>query len=84
MFCFSILMLTIVPTVIMPMFNTYSPLEDGELKSSIENLAKRVSFPLTNLFSVDGSKRSAHSNAYFYGFFKNKRIVLYDTLIKQV
>ncbi|CBJ27157.1 CaaX prenyl protease Ste24 [Ectocarpus siliculosus] len=83
MFCFSILMLTIVPTVIMPMFNTYSPLEDGELKSSIENLAKRVSFPLTNLFSVDGSKRSAHSNAYFYGFFKNKRIVLYDTLIKQ-
>ncbi|CAM9090980.1 unnamed protein product [Ectocarpus fasciculatus] len=83
MFCFSILMLTIVPTVIMPLFNTYSPLEDGELKSSIENLAKRVSFPLTNLFSVDGSKRSAHSNAYFYGFFKNKRIVLYDTLIKQ-
>lgn len=41
--------------------------QDGELKSSIENLAKRVSFPLTNLFSVDGSKRSAHSNAYFYG-----------------
>lgn len=41
--------------------------QDGELKSSIENLAESVSFPLTNLFSVDGSKRSAHSNAYFYG-----------------
>jgi len=47
-------------------------------------LAKSVSFPLTNIFSVDGSRRSAHSNAYFYGFFKNKRIVLYDTLLKQV
>eukprot|EP00752_Nemacystus_decipiens_P009392 g8395.t1 len=82
-FVFSIFMLTIVPVVIMPLFNTYSPLEDGELKSSIEKLAESVSFPLTNLFSVDGSKRSAHSNAYFYGFFKNKRIVLYDTLIKQ-
>eukprot|EP00903_Cladosiphon_okamuranus_P011068 g10449.t1 len=82
-FVFSIFMLTIVPVAIMPLFNTYSPLEDGELKSSIEKLAESVSFPLTNLFSVDGSKRSAHSNAYFYGFFKNKRIVLYDTLIEQ-
>ena len=43
-----------------------------------------MKFPLTNLFTVDGSRRSAHSNAYFYGFFKNKRIVLYDTLLKQV
>ncbi|CAM9302219.1 unnamed protein product [Scytosiphon promiscuus] len=83
MFLFSLFMLSIVPTVIMPLFNTYSPLEEGELKSSIEDLAKSVSFPLTNLFSVDGSKRSAHSNAYFYGFFKNKRIVLFDTLMKQ-
>jgi STE24 endopeptidase len=47
-------------------------------------LAKTVDFPLTQIFEVDGSRRSAHSNAYFYGFFKNKRIVLYDTLLKQV
>jgi STE24 endopeptidase len=56
----------------------------GELFESIEQLAAKVDFPLTKIFVVDGSTRSAHSNAYFYGFFKNKRIVLYDTLIKQV
>ncbi|CAM9104294.1 unnamed protein product [Laminaria digitata] len=83
MFVFSIIMLTIAPVLIMPLFNKYTPLEDGELKSGIEALAARVNFPLTKLFVVDGSKRSAHSNAYFYGFFKNKRIVLFDTLIKQ-
>lgn len=79
----SIVMLTIYPTVIAPLFNKYTPLEDGELKTRIENLAKTVDYPLTKLYVVDGSTRSAHSNAYLYGFFKNKRIVLYDTLIKQ-
>ncbi|CAM9665580.1 unnamed protein product [Ascophyllum nodosum] len=83
MFLFSVVMLTIAPVLIMPLFNKYTPLEDGDLKSGIEALAARVKFPLTKLFVVDGSKRSAHSNAYFYGFFKNKRIVLFDTLIKQ-
>jgi len=48
----------------------------------IEALASRIHFPLTKLFVIDGSKRSGHSNAYFYGFFKNKRIVLYDTLLE--
>ena len=80
----SILLMTIYPTLIAPLFNKYTKLEDGEVKTAIENLAKKVDFPLTNIFSVDGSRRSAHSNAYFYGFFKSKRIVLYDTLLKQV
>lgn len=57
---------------------------EGELKDAIFALAKKLNFPLTKLFTVDGSKRSSHSNAYLYGFFKNKRIVLFDTLIKQM
>jgi Zn-dependent protease with chaperone function len=59
-------------------------LDSGDVYEKIEKLAKQVSFPLTQIFVVDGSRRSAHSNAYFYGFFKNKRIVLFDTLLKQV
>lgn len=66
----SIVLMTIYPTLIAPLFNKYTPLEDGEVKTAIEDLAKKVQFPLTNLFTVDGSRRSAHSNAYFYGFFK--------------
>jgi STE24 endopeptidase len=80
----SILLMTIYPTLIAPLFNKYTKLDKGELYEAVEALAKRVSFPLTQIFLVDGSKRSAHSNAYFYGFFKNKRIVLFDTLISQV
>ena len=78
------ILLTIYPTVIQPLFNKVEPLPEGELRTRIEELAKSVSFPLTKLFVIDGSKRSNHSNAYFYGFFNNKRIVLFDTLIKQV
>jgi Zn-dependent protease with chaperone function len=52
-------------------------------RTAIEELAGSLTFPLTKLFVIDGSTRSAHSNAYMYGFFKNKRIVLYDTLIEQ-
>lgn len=66
----SIVLMTIYPTLIAPLFNKYTKLEDGEVKTAIEDLAKSVEFPLTNLFTVDGSRRSAHSNAYFYGFFK--------------
>ncbi|EGG25007.1 CAAX prenyl protease [Cavenderia fasciculata] len=82
-FAISLIMMTIYPTLIAPLFNKYSPVE-GELKESILALAKRVDFPATKLFVVDNSKRSGHMNAYFYGFFKNKRIVLYDTLIKEL
>lgn len=81
---FQFLMLTIYPVWIAPLFNEFKPLEEGELRTKIYALASRLEFPLTKLFVVDGSTRSAHSNAYFYGFFKNKRIVLYDTLLKQV
>ena len=52
-------------------------------REKIESLAGSLKFPLTKLFLIDGSTRSAHSNAYMYGFFKNKRIVLYDTLVEQ-
>ncbi|SCU89567.1 LAFA_0E19152g1_1 [Lachancea sp. 'fantastica'] len=78
-----ILAMTLVPVLIMPLFNKFTPLEDGELKESIEALARRVNFPLDKIFVVDGSKRSSHSNAYFTGLpFTSKRIVLYDTLVK--
>lgn len=53
------------------------------MKKKIEKLAERLSYPLTRIYVMDGSKQSAHSNAYLYGFFKNKRIVLYDTLLEQ-
>lgn len=77
-----IFFMTIYPDLIAPLFDKYEPLPEGDLKSNIEKLAARISFPLTKLYVVEGSKRSAHSNAYFYGFFKNKRIVLYDTLLQ--
>ncbi|KAL5287992.1 ZMPSTE24 family protein [Megaselia abdita] len=74
-------LMTIYPAVIAPLFDKYRPLEDGPLKKSIEDLAASLSFPLTKLLVVEGSKRSAHSNAYFYGLWKSKRIVLFDTLL---
>lgn len=77
----SLLFLTIYPIFIAPLFDKYSPLADGPLRTSIEQLASRLKFPLTQLYVVDGSKRSAHSNAYFYGLWSSKRIVLFDTLL---
>ncbi|GMT00148.1 hypothetical protein PENTCL1PPCAC_22322, partial [Pristionchus entomophagus] len=74
-------MMTIYPAYIAPLFDQYSPLPDGELKTAIEGLAARLDYPLTKIYVVDGSTRSGHSNAYMYGFWKNKRIVLYDTLL---
>ncbi|MBI3260164.1 MAG: M48 family metallopeptidase, partial [Ignavibacteriae bacterium] len=71
----------IAPTWIMPLFNKFTPLEDGELRSTLLAYADKVNFPLQGIFVIDGSKRSARSNAYFTGFGKNKRIALYDTLI---
>lgn len=71
----------IFPNIIQPLFNKFEPLKDTELKAKIEALAAEVEFPLTKLFQIDGSKRSGHSNAYFFGFWKYKRIVLYDTLL---
>lgn len=75
-------MVTIYADYIAPLFDKYTPLQEGELRTKIEDLAKSLSFPLYKLYVVEGSKRSAHSNAYMYGFYKNKRIVLFDTLIE--
>jgi len=72
----------VAPTWIMPLFNKFTPLEDGELKESIIRYADSVKFPLKGVFVMDGSKRSSKSNAFFTGFGKNKRIALFDTLIK--
>lgn len=74
---------TAYPVFIQPLFNKLSPLEDGELKTNVEALAAAHKFPLKELFVIDGSKRSAHSNAYFYGLPWKKHIVIYDTLIEK-
>ncbi len=112
------ILVTIYADYIAPLFDKFTPLPDGELKSEIESMSKSISFPLTKIYVVEGtanhthlfifitfyrtinvceynhpspnisvlsflgSKRSSHSNAYFYGFFKNKRIVLFDTLLE--
>ncbi|KAF1870140.1 hypothetical protein Lal_00017721 [Lupinus albus] len=129
MFVLSIVMMTVYPVLIAPLFNKFTPLPDGQLRGKIEKLAASLKFPLKKLFVIDGSTRSSHSNfivftkknhrirnecirekvrvahivekivelrirdgshgttigcrAYMYGFFKNKRIVLYDTLVQQ-
>lgn len=82
MMAVQIIAIAIYPTLIQPFFNKLTPLEEGELKTSIENLASDNKFPLTKLYVIDGSKRSAHSNAYFYGLPWSKQIVIYDTLIQ--
>ena len=75
--------ITIYPIAILPLFNKLSPLQEGDLKSGVEKLATRLDFPLKELYVIDGSKRSAHSNAYFYGLPWKKHIVIYDTLIEK-
>ncbi|MBF0118133.1 MAG: M48 family metallopeptidase [Desulfobacterales bacterium] len=71
----------IVPTFIMPIFNKFEPISEGELKEAIMSYAKSINFPLSNIFIMDGSKRSSKSNAFFTGFGNHKRIVLFDTLV---
>lgn len=77
----SLALMILYPVFIAPLFDKYSPLEEGLLRTSIEELAAKLKFPLAQLYVVEGSKRSAHSNAYFYGFWGSKRIVLFDTLL---
>ena len=83
-FAFSLAISIIYPIFIAPIFNKFTPLEDGELKSRLESLLKKCDFKASGLFVMDASKRSGHSNAYFTGFGKSKRVVLYDTLIEQL
>ena len=71
-------------TLILPLFNKLTPLEEGELRNLIEEMSKKAGFPIKNVFVMDGSKRSTKSNAFFSGFGKNKRIVLFDTLINEL
>ena len=75
--------ITIYPIVIVPLFNKLTPLEPGTLKDRVEALAEKLKFPLAELQVIDGSKRSAHSNAYFTGLPWKKKIVIYDTLIEK-
>lgn len=79
-----LLFVWIYPNFIQPLFNTFKELENKELKESIFDLAKRLDYPLKKIYEMDQSQRSSHSNAYLFGFGKNKRIVLFDTLIKKL
>jgi STE24 endopeptidase len=81
---FNLLVLFIYPTWIAPFFNKFTPLTDETLASSIRALAERCGFTLNGLFVMDGSKRSGHSNAYFTGFGKNRRVVFFDTLLERL
>lgn len=71
----------IAPTWIMPLFNKFTPIQEGELKDAILKYARSINFPLENIYVMDGSKRSSKSNAFFTGFGQHRRIVLFDTLI---
>lgn len=80
---FSLLLSFVAPTWIMPWFNRFEPLPEGDLKDEIYAMAKQCDYPLTEVSVMDGSKRSSKSNAFFTGFGKNKRIALFDTLIER-
>lgn len=81
---FNLLLLVIYPTLIAPLFNKFTPLEDEVLKTRVNALMKRCGFSAKGLFVMDGSKRSAHANAYFTGFGAAKRVVFYDTLLAKL
>jgi STE24 endopeptidase len=81
---FNLLLLVIYPTLIAPLFNKFQPLEDETLKARVTALMQRCGFAAKGLFVMDGSKRSAHANAYFTGFGASKRVVFFDTLLKQL
>jgi STE24 endopeptidase len=81
---FSLMTAWIYPSLLAPLFNKFSPLDDGELKTAILNLAEKVGFKSDGIFIMDASRRSGHGNAYFTGVFGKKRIVLFDTLIQSM
>ena len=82
--CFSVIMQPIFNNFIAPMFNKFTPLDEGPLLEKIRSYLNKVDFPVKKLEVMDGSKRSSHSNAYFSGIGKNKRIALFDTLVDQM
>ena len=81
---FQLLLMWIFPTFIAPLFNKFQPLEDAALKERVTTLMQRCGFAAKGLFVMDGSRRSAHANAYFTGLGNAKRVVFYDTLLKQL
>lgn len=81
---FQLIIFILYPNFIAPIFNKFTPLEEGELKEKLEKLSKEAKFKVSGIFVMDGSKRSKHSNAYFTGIGKSKRIVLYDTLVESL
>src|SRR6476646_5039998 len=81
---FQLLLLLIAPAVIMPLFNKFTPLPEGSLRERLFALAQRTEFPTRNIEVMDGSKRSRHSNAFFTGFGRLRKIVLFDTLVAQL
>ncbi len=81
---FSLLMSWLFPTVIAPLFNKFTPMEDGALKERIQGLLQRCGFNSQGIFIMDGSRRSGHGNAYFTGLGNNKRIVFFDTLVNSL
>ncbi len=84
LFCFQLIMMVLYPMLILPLFNKLSPLADGSLKTRLMAMSEKAGFHCNSIQVIDGSKRSAHSNAYFTGFGRFRRIVLYDTLIEQL
>lgn len=81
---FTLLMSWVYPTLIAPIFNRFTPLEDGEMRQRIQQLLDRCGFASKGIFVMDGSRRSSHGNAYFTGLGKNKRIVFFDTLLEHL
>lgn len=83
-FGFQLLMIFIYPTLIAPLFNKFEPLQEGELRTRILTMADQIDFKTSGIYTMDGSRRSAHSNAYFTGIGKTKRIVFFDTLLEHL
>lgn len=81
---FRIVLIVIYPLLILPLFNKLTPLPDGELKERLFELAHKTQFPVDKIYTIDGSKRSAHSNAFFTGIGRFRHVVLYDTLLNQL
>jgi len=80
---FTLVVQFVAPTWILPLFNRFEPLEEGELRDAVLGYAQRVDFPLEGLFVIDGSRRSTKANAFFTGFGRHKRVALFDTLIEK-
>ncbi|MFC7239746.1 M48 family metallopeptidase [Saliphagus sp. GCM10025317] len=81
---FSLTMLVVYPRVIAPLFNDFEPIETGDLREAVERVFERAGFSCDGIYLMDASKRSSHSNAYFVGFGRTKRVVLFDTLVDQM